>query len=162
MRANILAVIFLGTFFIIGCKSTESTPKEESKTAVKKEVNVNPNCVPIILEKELYDKVQNWGVQVLESKIEGNYLYLKYSFSGCPNDEIVLVWNNMLLKSYPGKAMLKLGYEETGSCDEMQIQDACYDLKDFININLPNFDLFSSIHSNNSSGAIHSLLDPLL
>lgn len=147
MRANILAVIFLGTFFIVGCKSTELTPKEESKTAVKKEVKVDPNCVPIILEKELYNKVQNGGVQVLESKIEGNYLYLKYSFSGCPSDEIVLVWNNMLLKSYPGKAMLKLGYEETGSCDEMRTQEACYDLKDFIQ--------YKKVHLNvNGSSAV--------
>ena len=132
MKVSIASILIIGTLCFSACKGSETTSKEEVKSAVKTEAKIDPNCTPVILEAELYNKVQNGGVQALESKIEGNYLYLKYTFSGCPSDEILLVWNSMLLKSYPGKAMIKLGFEETGSCDEMQTQEACYDLKDFV------------------------------
>lgn len=132
LKTYIIIILSISSF-IFGCKGSEKvSEKEDVKTAASETPVANPNCLDLIIDADLYNNTQSESVRILERKIEGNYLYLKYTFSGCPSDEIYLVWNSMLKKSYPGQASIKLGFEETGSCDEMHTKEACYNLKDFV------------------------------
>ncbi|MBD79073.1 MAG: hypothetical protein CL840_09155 [Crocinitomicaceae bacterium] len=126
-------MLFTLSLLLGGCKGSEKVAKEETAEPAVEVVGSGEEnlCLDVILDAELYEKIQHQPVSIVESRIEGNLLYLKINFSGCTYDELDLVWNNMLKKSYPGQAQLKLGYTETGSCDEIQTKEMCFNLKSF-------------------------------
>jgi len=153
MKKKLIVLLTLIAFFI-SCKNSENVPeKKETKLAVKTLPEVDANCFDVILDSALYTKTIHEPIRILESEIKGNYLYLKYTYSGCPSDEIYLVWNSMLKKSYPGQASLKLGYETTGSCDEMHTKESCYDLKSFVQYKKV------MLYVNNADGVLYDVSD---
>ena len=43
-------------------------------------------CKPVIFDKEMFDSQDNFGLQLLDYKLEGNCLKVNLGFSGCSDD----------------------------------------------------------------------------
>ena len=109
------------------CKSNEKTPSE-SKSAI--ELKKDANCPDLIIENVLYNSIVGEGVQIKEASIRNNTLYLKCQYSGCESDELVVAFNGMVKKSYPAQAAIKIGYTESGSCDQIVTTELCCNITD--------------------------------
>lgn len=132
-----IAISILSLFLLVACKLTEEAPKAISNSPAPEAAVVDQaveeltsDCPEYLNDPSTYNLIQYKTVNITSSEIRGNELHLSCEFSGCESDELILAFNGIVKKSYPGQASLKLGYVESGQCDAIQSMKFCYDISD--------------------------------
>lgn len=101
----------------------ESTPESFEK----------PACKSIVIQN--FDSFEDSGKYQIAVPLEvlqdGLCLRIRYQYSGCEEGSANLVWNGLLLKSYPPQANLVLYADDTGLCDRVIDGFDEFDLSNF-------------------------------
>lgn len=125
-----IAIIILAVFITTGCKNSQKTAQTTSPKS--ETIKTNPNCPDLLTNNKVFNNINADNYHISETRIEGNTLYFTCSYSGCPEDELVITWNGIMKKSYPGQVTLKVGSEQPSHCDALQSRNLCVNLNPLI------------------------------
>lgn len=104
----------------ICCKVKMLNPSESLSESAPESVE-KPACAPLVITsfQALEDSVKLQVATPLEVIQDGSCLRIRYQYSGCDEGTAMLVWNGIVLKSYPPQANLVLYADDTGPCDRL-------------------------------------------
>lgn len=103
-------------------------PAESALESVDK-----PACTPLIIRN--FNAFEDSGTYQISNPLEvtqeGLCLRIRYQYSGCAEGVASLVWNGLLLKTYPPQANLVLYTDDTGQCERLMEGFGEFDLSSF-------------------------------
>lgn len=123
-----ITLMFAALIFTLpACQKSEDEGKDGGKYILR-DPKAGEGFI-LFTEKPLYDKLAIAGTSekgknfVIESvKIEGDYLHVKVSYAeGCSTDLFDVVWDGMVMESYPYQIHLVLKLNP-GECTDKQAQ----------------------------------------
>ncbi|MFN4299014.1 MAG: hypothetical protein ACK4EX_04675 [Thermaurantimonas sp.] len=128
---------WLSSLLIALATSCKIKKLDQSASAVESapESVEKPACTPMVIKafQAVEDSVKVQVATPLEVVQEGLCLRIRYQYSGCNEGAAMLVWNGIMLKTYPPQANLSVYVDDTGPCDRLIEGFGEFDLSLFSN-----------------------------
>ena len=114
--------------FHCGISSCKSHPESGMKKKITSQTPAPKTRLLLINQAFVPDSIQNFKLKKVW--IEGTLMFLDISYSGgCKNHKWDLIFNGMLAKSLPPKAVLFLNHDSGGDlCKKLILDTLCFNL----------------------------------
>ncbi len=127
-------IIFIGICVLFSCKTkqnSETTVSQNNSNVIDSGI-IERDHPSLNIEAEIGDMTQeSKNVQILKSKIDGNYLILKIGYSGgCTTHEFQFLGSAMISKSLPPIRTVRLVHHTDDTCREYIERELIVNLKD--------------------------------
>ena len=127
-------IIFIGICVLFSCKTkqnSETTVSQNNSNVIDSGI-IERDHPSLNIEAEIGEMTQeSKNVQILKSKIDGNYLILKIGYSGgCTTHEFQFLGSAMISKSLPPIRTVRLVHHTDDTCREYIERELIVNLKD--------------------------------
>ncbi|GCD76531.1 hypothetical protein JCM31826_00130 [Thermaurantimonas aggregans] len=104
----------------MSCKVKKLNPTETLSESAPESIE-KPACTPMVIKpfQAVEDSLKVQVATPLEVIQDGLCVRIRFQYSGCSEGNAFLVWNGVVLKSYPPQAHLVLYADDTGPCDRL-------------------------------------------
>tara|TARA_R110002096_G_scaffold318317_1_gene512690 strand:- start:67 stop:528 length:462 start_codon:yes stop_codon:yes gene_type:complete len=123
-----LSLLF--TLALFSCGNSKTTVENvDGPTDIKASTGGEMYCADIIAFRELPDTLEMGSTTILSYEQVEGCVCIKYQYSGCTEGSTLLAFDSNFNKDVRPKVRMKLGVLNTGYCDQLLTDSACFSMK---------------------------------